>query len=687
MKKIPGNIVVSALLLVIVVSLIVRFLFLDADPPLFFQNTSQDLLTDPYNVTASARHKALFDSWDLFDYHRWEAFKYSLSSAWAYVFFKLGGVSRTSANLSAVILSSLSLLLFIAVLYKSSRRGAAIAAVLLLTNAFLIIYGRYPFLENGLLFLSVLLSAVFIIYYPHKWSIVAAAILTSLCVLSGKAYGIVMAVPVMAVIIIEHRSRWFIDIGLYIFSGILSGIILAWLYYGSHYDVVYFYMSEQSTGLYGFPQALTSVIVFFEQLVSFGGQSRFYYLSPFLLLLLFVAMLTLLLRDVNLFDLLKNNRALAFCLLWFLVAFLFLMVFNHRPLRYRMFLMPPLCGLIGLVFAREFPGEIRRPNVFRLIGILLLCWHLAVQLIFLVYSSTVTTEQHLHISMFGLIPGAILAALIYFFNRHIFIFVNYKSIVPMMLIILAVFYQGIWLYDWFSHRIYALKRANIDIAQILAPEAVVMGPYSQALTIDNRLKSFTYMFGLTKVERDLFTGFPFTHVATDAANWERAVRLSPDLNKLESETRYWVREFSIDIYRLPEKDRDYSYHRTDFEAGRGFLYSIFPESTAYYVYRFLERYPDNISGLTLLSDYYLITGQITKGLSVMDEIIALHPDDYSLYIESGFKYYKVYLLTGRPEILSKADSLFERAIDLNPLAEETVVDAKMQAAQMVEPAN
>ncbi len=674
------NIVLYFVLVVSVISIVVRFLYLDADPPLFFQNTSQALLTDPYNVTYAARNKALFDKWDTFDYHRWEAFKYSLSSFSAYIFFKLGGVSRITANLSATGLSLSAILLFIWAVYSYSRRASAFAAVLLLANAFIIIYGRYPFLENGLLFISVVLFVVFVKFYPRKWAIVAAAILTSLCVLSGKAFGVIMAVPVMTIIVFERRQKWLLDLGFYVVSGIISGIALLWLYYGSRYDIVYHYISEQSTGLYGFPQALSSVPVFFEQLVSFGGQSKFYYLSPFILFLFFITLVNLLLREGNLYDYLKKRRQFLFCLAWFFFGFLFLMVFNNRPLRYRMILMPALAGLIAFGMA-DLPKTVRdqKLNIPRIIGTLLLCWHVCTQVIFLFYSSKVTPAQHHAISWYTFIPGALFTALIYFLHRPTFKFINYKSLLPYALIILCVFYQGHWIYDWFSHRVYELKRANQDLEQIVAPNAIIMGPYSQALTIDNGLLSFVYMFGLTSVENDLFSGTPFTHVATDGANWDRATRIFPDLKNQESETRYWVREFSVDIYRCPETDKARPYYPTDYEKAVGFLYTNSPDSTLFYLNRFREKFPNNVSGLTLLSNYYLVTRQFSKGLSVMDEINELYPGEFTYCIESGFTYYKVYLLTGKPEMLSRAEELFRQAVKLNPLAAETVDDARHQA--------
>ena len=86
---------------------IVRFLKLQIDPPYFFYGFSQAHLTDPYHITFFARNAVLFDNWNPFDYHRWDIFKFSLVSGFSYLLFSLFGVSRITANLSALILNLL----------------------------------------------------------------------------------------------------------------------------------------------------------------------------------------------------------------------------------------------------------------------------------------------------------------------------------------------------------------------------------------------------------------------------------------------------------------------------------------------------------------------------------------------------------------------------------------------------
>ena len=286
-------------MLVIVAGLIVRFLYLGADPPLYFEGTTQALLTDPYNFVHFARNKVLYDQWDIFDYHRWDVFKYSLSSGFGYLFFSLGGVSRVTANLSAVVLNLGGLLLFVFGTARQSRRAALVCAVLLFSNMTLIVYGRYPFLENGLIFVAGLSFYVFTRWYPKRFVIPLTGFLVALAVLSGKAYGIVLIIPPILVILKENRNRYKTEIPLLGLATLLSGVLLALLFYGDNVMTAYRYVSEQSTGMYGFPKALLSPLTFFEHLITLGGTSRIFWYSPFWLGLAFFAGVYLLLTKPN----------------------------------------------------------------------------------------------------------------------------------------------------------------------------------------------------------------------------------------------------------------------------------------------------------------------------------------------------------------------------------------------------
>jgi len=76
-----GRVIYIVTVIALLPGMILRFYDLNIDPPQFFTQISRALLTDPYNLTCFDRNKVLFGQWDIFDYPRWIAFKYSLSSA------------------------------------------------------------------------------------------------------------------------------------------------------------------------------------------------------------------------------------------------------------------------------------------------------------------------------------------------------------------------------------------------------------------------------------------------------------------------------------------------------------------------------------------------------------------------------------------------------------------------------
>jgi len=76
---------------------------------------------------------------------------------------------------------------------------------------------------------------------------------------------------------------------------------------------------------------------------------------------------------------------------------------------------------------------------------------------------------------------------------------------------LPVLMQSFWIVKWYNGKTYLLKQAGEDLVRVVSNKAVIGGPYAQALTIDNKLKSVTYMFGLSGKERGRFGRFPVTH--------------------------------------------------------------------------------------------------------------------------------------------------------------------------------
>ncbi len=666
-------------------AIILRFYDLNIDPPQFFSRISRALLTDPYNLTSFARNKVLFDQWDIFDYPRWIAFKYSLSSASGYLFFSMFGVSRAVANISAIFLNLGGLLLFILGMKRESIRSAVVAALVLIPCMVLSVYGRYPFLENGLIFLCGLLFYIFIRYYPKPWVLLVSGLIISFCMLSGKMFGIVMIVPIALVIRVEDKKDFWKQFGVLLSSWAVSLILLALLYYGENIGTVYRYLQEQTVGMYGIPEALTSPLRLIENLFTFGSETKLYYFSPFVTFLLFMACLSLILKSGHTNKWLKNNRQILFCIGWLVGGYLFLMFPNYQPLRYQLFLILPMAGIIAVALSSKLV-DYKRVKLSRPRWILLFytgCFFIFQFIIIGMIGSESSALNSKEI-LLAILFAVGLTIVCYIFRDKFLKFIHHRSIMLTLLLLVSVCYQYYWHYSWFKNGTYTFQTANQELEQNLGEGAVVIGPYSQSLTADNKLKSFIYMFGMSYKDTTLFEIFPFTHLALDASNLYIAGIVYPGLKISSEVAKYWIRDVEVSIQRI---DRDsmglkpVSYKLSDYEKAINFLTESELDSTYYYLDRFIREYPRNRSALMLMPEVLIMRGLINQGFEQIQNVMKLFPDDFSVFLKSGFLYYRAYMITRSESYRIQSDNAFNRAIELNPYIKDQIPLIKDQVKE------
>ena len=339
-----------------------RLYELSADPPNHFANLGQALLTDPYHITAHARNKVLFGQWEPFGYERWVAFKVSLVSALAYVVFSLSEVSRYTANLTAVILNLCGAVFLAAGIYRSSSNdndrnnlafSALVAGALLALSHPLVVYGRAPFLENGLLALA---GAAFYVTVVHGRTIKGAALagaLVALCPLAGKMFGVLLLFPA-ALTLALSGGQWTKRVGAFAASAALTAALWYVFVLSDQTAAYHAYLNEQSFGLYGTPPGLISLETFVVLLVTYGAEFRLFRFEALLPALAFVGILSFTFKHKA--EIWKNNcvfwkdrPALTFLVLWVAASWLGLMVFHYRPMRYSLFVLLPLIGAISMM--------------------------------------------------------------------------------------------------------------------------------------------------------------------------------------------------------------------------------------------------------------------------------------------------------------------------------------------------
>ncbi len=662
MFKIISRYVILVLLLGLI---FLKFAKIGSDPPSFHVGHGQAQLTDPYHLTHFARNKVLFDDWNPFNYHRWDIFKYSLVSATSYIFFSTLDVSRLTSNLSATCLNIFGIFIFLIGLSRQwNFQKVLFTALILMLNSTLFFYGRYPFLENGLIFISGLTFFFFVRFYDRTWGQVITGILIALAALSGKLFGLILFGPVFLVLLFMNRKRVFIPLMITVASAIISGLIYMIVFFGLDFSIPWNYYTEQTVGMYGTPPGFSSFINFFKMLLTYGGESGLYEYTPFFVILTALSMIIMTLSIPTRRDYKEELIIMIFLAGWVISGILGLMPFKYRPLRYGLFLFMPMSAIcayaIGVVSEKKLEFNLQYKAIV-LPLILFTIWYFIVQVGIFFSPVGSKFESGATFMPIALIIALVLTGLIYLLTRS----KNKDKIKRVLIITVSVvgaaflINQSIILvrYGFFNNNMY-LTQYSKELGTMLGPNAVVTGPYGATLTIDNKLKNFIYMFGLTDVERNMFDKYKITHVATDQSNWELALKDFPFLTSATRIVQMPIRDIAIDIYRVPGAD---TIIMTDFEKGTIFLSQGYADSACFYFNRFNERAIGQFFAKTHLAYALMINGSIDESQTIIDGLLAERPDDYVLHGFCRSYYHQLYNMTGDNKYLELSQKHEARA--------------------------
>lgn len=649
-------------LVVILLLVVIRFFRLDIDPPYFFTGFSQAYLTDPYHLTFHARNAVLFDEGNPFDYHRWDIFKNSLISGVAYLLFSFFGVSRITANLAAVLLSlgGLALFLFGMIGYRRSWE-IIITAFLLMISSLLMFYGRVPFLENGLIFLVGLSCFVFFKYHQSRWGQFLTGFLIALTALTGKLFGFIMLAPVVISLFYLHRYEFIRPVVTMVVGAMAGVLVYAFVFYGGNFSIMLNYFSEQTIGMYGFPEGFRSPVGFFRQFLSYGIEYGFTYLSLMYVMITGLALIVIFL-SVGLFGQFEREKLpLIFNISWVVFGVLMLMPFNYRPMRYEVFLLLPAAAIIAFVINGILENKTMKLSLNkRLLTIplvFLILWYLISQVYLLLNP---LEEAFLLTGLAALVVTIPIYLLLRRGRRFNFRYLMLALFLPLLGVL--VVRQGLNVYKGLVQPDDYLEEFNHEIAQMIDSEAVVTGPFAPACTIDNNLKGIIYVFGLTRVEKDLFERFPITHILTDLNNWGYAVKEYPFLRESYTIQRLRFRDGTIELLRLPNA----RIPMTDYEkASMAFIAKNY-DSALVYSERFNKKYPDNLSGRFGLMIARYAAGQRAEFLEEIKSLAADYAKNFRAHLFCRYCYRVLYQDTGNEKYNRLARYHFDIAKNINP---------------------
>ena len=200
-----------------------------------------------------------------------------------------------------------------------------------------------------------------------------------------------------------------------------------------------------------------------------------------------------------------------------------------------------------------------------------------------------------------------------------------------LLVVFLISFGVVKFVDWSGHRQYTLITADRDLAAILNQGAVVAGPYSAALTQENHFGSIFHMFGTTRVDKELFSKYPITHLVMDEGNDKQARADYPEvMNRANFITRYIIRGFAVRLYGISgvtENPQARQYVPSDFERAQAFIGERNNDSAVVYMQRFLSSGTPNYSANLYAADVLYSQSKFAEALDLYRKVQQFSPGD------------------------------------------------------------
>jgi tetratricopeptide (TPR) repeat protein len=621
----------------------------------------------------------------------------------SYLFFKLLGVGRWQANLVAASLSLLTLVFFY-LAFKKGKEGktALLATFFLGINYILVMYGRSTFAEVSAIFFIVL-GIYFIVPGMKKvWLLIPSGACFAVSILFGKILAVLMLPACLGVLMLSPSEESTADGArtklsrILFFTSGLSSVALLWfiLIYFPFSESVSQHVSGMSVGLYGSPRALASISDFIYSVFSFGGVTQvfanegyslgtdLFYRMPFLFILSLLFLLGFFFRIFKVKSILQNlqscSRLELFFALWLVVGILALMPWNYRPMRYQVLLIPPMCALAAFCLIDFLnPAEIRKKPkrsawfwAFSIPVASFLIFHV-ISFFLKLFGWTAQLSSIILPSLFLSFP------LTYVFHeakrwKPSLRMKARKSVIAAEAVLLVVIINGAQFSAFSGNTQYSLLNSSKDLGQILGEGAVISGPYSQALVMENESRLVLRMFHQGDDDPDFFLRHPITHLALEAKGGQRRQAFTdyPEVMKdAKLVTTYRLRNFPVEILRVAESSgnsKTKDYELSDFEKAKLLMEEGQTDSAALILTQFVSECPRNYSGYMALAEMCFDKQDYEKAASYLERASGSDPTNSFIHEVLGAVYSEQYDQEKGHNYRLLAIEEWERALRLDP---------------------
>ncbi len=687
-QKFTRSSLIELLVFLILLSGIIwlRSYHLDADPPLNLSSSS-DVFTDPPNLTLYAKQKIITDEFTPSGDDRFVLFlKSSLTVVGLFV-FKSFGTSIISSNLIGLFFSIGSLLLFFLIVRKTGGRLAGIFFLLLIAlNYNQIFYGRLTFQEHAMSFFG-FLAITLLIYFNNRFIDTMAGVSLGLAVFFAKIIGVAFLFPFTCFFLYRYLFERTSDTNKRIiyFTAGFSLLTIFWLFYTYFpmQEQVSSYIGEHVSALYGFPEGLESLDNFIRKFLTFGINSflfnRMKTASLFTAFFVGIVIFRLLRAKRYKADRLNLNSNMIFITALIIGFFLFLMIWNYRPLRYQLVLIYPFCGAAAIALSMMWEKRKKiAPTIVPFYNILIFLplaaapfYHIYQDYINIQTGSFSYNENKYLVILISIILSSIVFLIVklYKMNKIPRSVIFNRTII--VIFICSTLYFSWSQYDYWRIRATFSARDNSrDLKMILNPNAVITGPFSSSLTLENEFKSIIHMFGVSKPNPDFFKKFPITHLLVDSGNEKRAFKDYPKMMKNSSHIlTYHIGRKKVRLYRIsgntgnPKAD---SYQPSDFEQ----LINVYNNSgqlNNQLAIQFLQKNPDNITCYMFLAETAQRDSIYDLAEAMFKKAVEFSPTNYNLTARLAKFYEERFEQTKITEYKEKSLFYYDMAVWVSPV--------------------
>lgn len=628
---------------------------------------------------------------NLYNDNRYVFFLKSSVTALATVVFKLFGAGMTQAKLVGLLYSFGGLLFFFLFLKRTFGLTVGLIYLILIgLNYNQFFYGRFPFLENAMWFYAAL-SLLLITHVRKPIGYAAAGMALAVAVFFGKIIGIVFLFPFTCMLVHEaltlKDSRGLGRFKLPLFyAGGFGLVLLFWALFSylPMQQEVAGYIGEKTFSLYGAPEGLQSFDDFVCKLVSFGVSSELFPRMTVVALLgaIFVGLVFFHAgrRDMWKGKFIAVQSGHLFIAAMMVAFFGSLMIWNYQPLRYEMVLIYPFCGAAAIVLAYLWQSCSMEPSSGKLPRLFpLLIFPIALVVVGQTWSGLADRQgwvfafDDIKYQAAGIAAGLTLMIVVavMLVRKYGLRLPQMVGRVVVMIALGGAIGQSVELAaGWLNWPTYTMRDNAADLSMIVAPNAVLSGPYAAALTQDTELGCVIHMFGVVDVDSTLFSRFPITHLLLDEANEKRARNDHPYVmggSALICTYRVGIKK--VRLYRIAGNTGNAtadSYQRSLFEILIDHYRSGKTGLVQQYLVQFTRNHPNNMSGYMLAGELAKEAGQFPEAEQLMKKAIEFSPTNYNLIGTLAVLYKKRYDATGDMMYKKLALEQLERALKYAP---------------------